>query len=119
VTWFWRGRYGGGPATSIDEIAVASGVSKHTIYRWWPSKGAVLLEAMVEQARRHAGTTPSGVLAADLETFLIVTSMPPSAPRRCCAARWPGRSVIPRPRRGCASSPRRGARNSSERRMDG
>ena len=38
-----------GAATSIDEIAVASGVSKRTIYRWWPSKGAVLLEAMVEQ----------------------------------------------------------------------
>jgi AcrR family transcriptional regulator len=62
-----------GAATSIEEIAQASGVSKHTIYRWWPSKGAVLLEAMVEQARREEGTAPVGVLAADLETFLAAT----------------------------------------------
>jgi AcrR family transcriptional regulator len=62
-----------GAATSIEEIAQASGVSKHTIYRWWPSKGAVLLEAMVDQARQEAGTPPSGVLAADLEAFLTAT----------------------------------------------
>ena len=62
-----------GAATSIEEIAKASGVSKHTIYRWWPSKGAVLLDALVEQARREAGTAPAGVLAADLETFLAAT----------------------------------------------
>ena len=62
-----------GAATSIEQIAQASGVSKHTIYRWWPSKGAVLLEAMVEQARRQAAAPPAGVLAADLETFLAAT----------------------------------------------
>lgn len=62
-----------GAATSVEEIALASGVSKHTIYRWWPSKGAVLLEALVEQARQEAGTEPSGVLAADLEAFLAAT----------------------------------------------
>ena len=62
-----------GAATSIEEIAQASGVSKHTIYRWWPSKGAVLLDALVEQARQEAGTAPAGVLAADLETFLAAT----------------------------------------------
>ena len=62
-----------GAATSIEEIAQASGVSKHTIYRWWPSKGAVLLEAMVEHARQEAGTPPAGVLAADLERFLAAT----------------------------------------------
>ena len=62
-----------GAATSIEEIAQASGVSKHTIYRWWPSKGAVLLDALVEQARQEAGTAPAGVLAADLEAFLAAT----------------------------------------------
>lgn len=62
-----------GAATSIGEIAQASGVSKHTIYRWWPSRGAVLLEAMVQQARQDTDTEPSGVLAADLETFLTAT----------------------------------------------
>ena len=62
-----------GAATSIEEVAQASGVSKHTIYRWWPSKGAVLLEAMVEQARQEAGTPPAEALTADLETFLTAT----------------------------------------------
>jgi AcrR family transcriptional regulator len=62
-----------GAATSIEEIVQASGVSKHTIYRWWPSKGAVLLEAMVEQARQEAGATPTGSFQADLETFLAAT----------------------------------------------
>ena len=62
-----------GAATSVEEIAKASGVSKHTIYRWWPSKGAVLLDATVEQARQEAGTAPAGILPADLETFLTAT----------------------------------------------
>lgn len=63
----------GGAATSVEEIAQAAGVSKHTIYRWWPSKGAVLLEAMVEQARKMNGQQPEGNLPADLERFLTVT----------------------------------------------
>src|SRR6185437_15307475 len=62
-----------GAATSIEEIAQASGVSKHTIYRWWPSKGAVLLDALVEQARQEAGVTPAGISATELETFLAAT----------------------------------------------
>jgi AcrR family transcriptional regulator len=62
-----------GAATSIEEIAQASGVSKHTIYRWWPSKGAVLLDALVEQAKQEAGATPAGTLETELETFLAAT----------------------------------------------
>jgi AcrR family transcriptional regulator len=62
-----------GAATSIEEIAKASGVSKHTIYRWWPSKGAVLLEAMVEEAREEAAVPPAGAVAADLESYLAAT----------------------------------------------
>lgn len=62
-----------GAATSIEEIAQVAGVSKHTIYRWWPSKGAVLLEAMVEQARQVDGRPPEGNLPADLERFLAAT----------------------------------------------
>jgi AcrR family transcriptional regulator len=62
-----------GAATSIEEIAKASGVSKHTIYRWWPSKGAVLLEAMVEEARKEAAVPPAGAVTADLESYLAAT----------------------------------------------
>jgi AcrR family transcriptional regulator len=31
---------------SIEAIARSAGVGKQTIYRWWPSKGAVVLEAL-------------------------------------------------------------------------
>ncbi|MBF8186948.1 TetR/AcrR family transcriptional regulator [Nonomuraea sp. K274] len=60
-------------AVSIDVIARAAGVSKHTIYRWWPSKGAVLLEAMAERARQQTPDLDTGVFADDLETFLTAT----------------------------------------------
>lgn len=34
---------------SIEAIARQAGVGKQTIYRWWPSKGAVILEALIER----------------------------------------------------------------------
>jgi AcrR family transcriptional regulator len=57
-------------AASIDTIAAAAGVGKQTIYRWWPSKGAVLLEAMIERANMEAPTPDTGCVLTDLTTFL-------------------------------------------------
>ncbi|GAA1675989.1 TetR/AcrR family transcriptional regulator [Fodinicola feengrottensis] len=62
-----------GAALTIDMIAAAAGVGKQTIYRWWPSKGAVLLEAMTDLARTSAPTPDTGALASDLHTFLAST----------------------------------------------
>ncbi|MBT2493357.1 TetR/AcrR family transcriptional regulator [Streptomyces sp. ISL-96] len=69
--------------TTIEGIAARAGVGKQTIYRWWPSKAAVLLEAFVdlgEQAAEAAGADGSeyeipdtGDLAADLRTVLRAT----------------------------------------------
>lgn len=37
-------------AASIDAVARESGVSKMTIYKWWPSREALLIDAFLRQA---------------------------------------------------------------------
>jgi AcrR family transcriptional regulator len=64
----------GNPASvSVDTIAAAAGVGKQTIYRWWPSRGAVLLDAMVRGAQRQPPVADTGTLIDDLEAFLSAT----------------------------------------------
>jgi AcrR family transcriptional regulator len=41
--------------TSMDAIAVASGVSKATIYKHWADKEALCLEVLVKRTRAKAG----------------------------------------------------------------
>ena len=45
---------------SIDGIAQLAGVSKATIYRWWPSKAAIVMEAMLAtiDAETYVPTSP-------------------------------------------------------------
>ncbi|ATW48181.1 TetR/AcrR family transcriptional regulator [Streptomyces peucetius] len=67
--------------TTIEGIASRAGVGKQTIYRWWPSKAAVLLEAfldLAEQASDAAGPggyeiPDTGDLEADLRLVLRAT----------------------------------------------
>ncbi|MEV4658576.1 TetR/AcrR family transcriptional regulator [Micromonospora sp. NPDC049301] len=63
---------------SIEGIAAAAGVGKQTIYRWWPSKGALLFDAFLalttEGEDGQTGALPdTGDLAADLKVVLRAT----------------------------------------------
>ncbi|TCM45064.1 TetR family transcriptional regulator [Kribbella sp. VKM Ac-2568] len=58
--------------TTIEGIAARAGVGKQTIYRWWPSKGAVILDALLaEQAEVELPDT--GDFTADLRKVLRAT----------------------------------------------
>jgi len=58
---------------SIEGIAARSGTGKQTIYRWWPSKADVLLEALAEKADLHIPIPDEGSYAADLRAFLAAS----------------------------------------------
>ncbi len=58
---------------TIDGIAARSGSGKQTIYRWWPSKDDVLLEAGAAQADRHVPIPDEGSYQADLRAFLTAS----------------------------------------------
>jgi AcrR family transcriptional regulator len=57
-------------AVSIEKIAQRAGAGKQTIYRWWPSKGDVLMEAVARQADLHIPLPDEGSWAADLRRML-------------------------------------------------
>ena len=70
--------------TSVEGIAARAGVGKQTIYRWWPSKGAVLLDALLALSEGEEGVEPlpdTGDLAADLKLVLRATVEELSNPR--------------------------------------
>jgi AcrR family transcriptional regulator len=55
---------------TIEGIAARSGAGKQTVYRWWPSKADVLLEALATKADLHVPVSDQGSYAADLRAFL-------------------------------------------------
>jgi AcrR family transcriptional regulator len=58
---------------TIDGIAARSGAGKQTIYRWWPSKDDVLLEAGAAKADLHVPIPDNGSYRADLRAFLTAS----------------------------------------------
>jgi AcrR family transcriptional regulator len=55
---------------TIEGIAARAGVGKQTIYRWWPSRADVLLEAGATEAELGVPVDDQGSYAADLRAFL-------------------------------------------------
>jgi AcrR family transcriptional regulator len=51
---------------TVEGIASRAGVGKQTLYRWWPSKAAVLLEAVNSRSQQTSQFPDSGDLLADL-----------------------------------------------------
>jgi AcrR family transcriptional regulator len=59
-------------AVTIEGLAEAAGVSKQTIYRWWPSKAAILGEALLEGSVPLVDLPMTDDLAADLRALFTV-----------------------------------------------
>lgn len=60
---------------TIEAIAARAGVGKQTIYRWWPSKGAVILDSILALSEGEQGVRlpDTGELAADLRAVMRAT----------------------------------------------
>src|SRR6516225_4008874 len=57
-------------AMSIEEVAARAGVGKTTIYRRWPSKGLLALDAFVASFREEQPLPDTGTLRGDLLSAL-------------------------------------------------
>jgi AcrR family transcriptional regulator len=55
---------------SVDRIAARSGVSKATIYKWWPNRTAVAIDAFLEQIMDDAPVPDTGSAAEDFRLTL-------------------------------------------------
>ncbi len=55
---------------TIEGIAARAGAGKQTVYRWWPTKADVLLEALALKADLKVSTADQGSFEAELGAFL-------------------------------------------------
>jgi len=60
----------GYPCATIEAIAAKAGVAKTTIYRWWPSKAAVLLDLFDTISDKTILDPESGNVVTDLKIYL-------------------------------------------------
>jgi AcrR family transcriptional regulator len=68
---YWQTMERGYAAVTAESIARAAGAGKQTLYRWWPSKAAVILDALVEKGRtRIDRPQEAAIRAGDLFGFL-------------------------------------------------
>jgi AcrR family transcriptional regulator len=60
----------GAAGVGVDGIAARAGVSRTTVYKWWPSAAAVLLEGLVERTRGTLNAPPSATTREALGHYL-------------------------------------------------
>ncbi|NUS74018.1 MAG: TetR/AcrR family transcriptional regulator [Corynebacteriales bacterium] len=62
---------------AIESIAARAGVGKQTIYRWWPSKGALIFDSILALSEGHDGEglalPDTGDIEADLRHVMRAT----------------------------------------------
>ncbi|GAA1126860.1 TetR/AcrR family transcriptional regulator [Arthrobacter flavus] len=61
---------------TMEGVAARAGVSKQTLYRTWPSTGAILFDALLARSADEGGDVvvpDSGNLATDLEGLAVAT----------------------------------------------
>ncbi|GII91139.1 TetR/AcrR family transcriptional regulator [Sinosporangium siamense] len=59
---------------TVEGVAERSGVNKTTIYRWWPSKAALLGDALVGAESLEFAIPDTGSLRGDLEALVLGVS---------------------------------------------
>jgi AcrR family transcriptional regulator len=57
-------------AVAIEQIAADAGVSKQTIYRWWPNKAALFIDVYGQLVPRDYAAEDTGTLRGDIEALL-------------------------------------------------
>jgi AcrR family transcriptional regulator len=55
---------------SVDEIARVAAVGKQTIYRWWPSKSALIMDALLLNSVRDTPFKDTGDARSDLRNHM-------------------------------------------------
>jgi len=61
---------GGLSRFTVEGVAARSGVARSTIYRWWPSKGALAMEGFLEATAADLALPASESVIADLQASL-------------------------------------------------
>lgn len=66
---------GGFEEVTIDKIAEKAGVSKATIYKWWPNKAAVVAEGFFEAAASRLPVPDTGSVMKDIMIHAVNLSL--------------------------------------------
>jgi AcrR family transcriptional regulator len=72
---------GGLSRFTIEGVAARSGVARTTIYRWWPSKGALAMEGFLQATAQDFHLPPTDSVIVDMRAMLrsvarIMAGMP-------------------------------------------
>jgi AcrR family transcriptional regulator len=68
---YWQTMERGYAAVTAQSIAKAAGAGKQTLYRWWPSKAAIILDAFAQKGRlRIDRLQEAAIRAGDIQSLL-------------------------------------------------